>query len=170
MIHVAKAEPIAPVTPAQATRAPWVLIRTEPRKELAVYSAILDLAADAWLPREPRFTRLARSRNQRQWWAPVLPGCFFAAGVSLADVATVRYFDRIEHDCDGKPIEIPGAMVMHFRRAIDEENQTLVRLAGRRTRKEPRVVKRTFSRRIKPRKAAVALRAEVQRRLTTHNG
>jgi hypothetical protein len=150
----------------------WVLIRTEPRKELAVYSAIVDLVVDAWLPREPRFTRSGRSRNQRQWWAPVLPGYFFAAGVALTGVATVRYFDGIEHDCDGKPIEIPECVVTRFRAAIDEENHTLVRLAGRLAysqRQGDRTVKRTASRRLKPRKVAASLRAEVARRLTGHN-
>lgn len=130
-----------------------------------MYTAILDLADDAWLPREPRFTRNARSRNQRQWWAPVLPGHFFAAGVRLADIATLRHFERIEADCHGRPIAIPEAVVMRFRRAIDDENSQLVRLAGRPKTGE-RTVRRALSRRLKPRKAANQLRAEVHSRLT----
>jgi hypothetical protein len=145
-----------------------VLIRTEPRRELAVYTAILDLVADAWLPREPRFTRLARSRNQRQWWAPVLPGHIFAAGVSLADVATLRYFKRIETDYEGKAIEIPETVIMRFSALIDEENRTIIRLAGKPREQHERTIRRTASRRLKPRKAAAALRAEVYSRLTTH--
>jgi hypothetical protein len=149
----------------------WVLIRTEPRKELAVYSAIVDLVADAWLPREPRFTRSARSRNQRQWWAPVLPGYFLARDVRLAEVATVRHFERIEHDCDGRPLEVPECVVTCFRDAIEEQNHALVRLAGRlvhRRRDGDRMVKRTASRRLRPRKVSAALRAEVKRHLTGH--
>lgn len=139
----------------------WVLIRTERRKELAVYAQTVDVAEDTWLPREPRFTRLARSRNQRQWWAPVLPGYFLARGVRLADVATIRHFDGIERDCDGTPIEVPEWVVSRFRAAIEADNRLIVRLAGIRC-ETARNVKRTISRRLKPRRAAARLRAVVE--------
>lgn len=145
----------------------WHIIHAEPRHEPRVYAAVLEFATDAWLPQEPRFSR-AGARHQRQWWAPVLPGYFFAQlpASDLRRLSGIRCFVGIARDCDGKEISIPADVVMAFRDELNHENTRIMRLGGFKPRERDKADhrKRIPSRRLKP-KVAQKIRIDIGARL-----
>lgn len=156
----------------------WLIVRTEPRHELIVYSNVLTLATDAWLPREPRFSR-PQSRFERQWWAPVLPGRFFVAMPlsvicelekwPLNSLCKILFLRDVARDSEGNPIIVPSNMILSFRDRLNRENAQLMRLAGdrhiRHHVQKTDHIKRVPSRRLRS-KVAEEIRADTTARLT----
>lgn len=108
----------------------WRIICTAKRKEFQVYAAILALGWEAWLPREPRFSRVGR-HSQRQWWGPILPSRIFACVPANAhpQVLAIDHCKGMARDIDGF-ISVPEKQIVKFREDIERENREFIRLHG----------------------------------------
>jgi hypothetical protein len=109
---------------------PWIIIRTDIKKEAKVYEAIIDMGFEAWLPIEPRFTRInPHVKIRRQWWGAILPCRFFAAipPSIIGELRNIRYYAGMDRDASGMPLCAPESVIQTFRSKIEEENAKLLR-------------------------------------------
>jgi len=110
----------------------WLILQTGPRREVVVYSAIIDMMqADfaAWIPHERKWTRIAHTRRQyREWLAPVLPGRIFACIPQWLDMSVFGLDEegqprtKIMRDAEFKAILVADEQIDRFRRELEIEN------------------------------------------------
>lgn len=121
-----------------ASDAAWVIIRTELRHESRVYRAMFDLAADIWLPAQPRFARVHRkTKHRREWWKPAMPTIFFARieASQFHVIADLPFCRGVERHSSGKAITLDNAELNRFRAEVEAENRETLRI-GRRIHEE----------------------------------
>lgn len=124
---------------------PWLIIKTDLRKEDYVARQIALAGFDAWVPTELIRCRTGVSRrytNARKVIAtrelPVLPKRLFAAipvGAE-ADVSRIRHLVAIERDAYSLALQIPHSQIVRFRDEIDKLNREVLALAAIQTRKQ----------------------------------
>ena len=103
----------------------WCVVTCDSRKEAKVYGALVEWGFDCWLPSEPRSSRIPHSKAVRQWWAPVLPGMFFAIipQWAIAVLASMRDRAGVLRDANDAIVTVPDAAINKFRREIEEQNR-----------------------------------------------
>ena len=125
---------------------PWLIIRTDFRKESYVAAQVRGLGFPAWAPCRMIASRPAIGRRVTAKAAvppeaiPLLPCRLFAAvpswAVSQTELDGIRHLKAIERTAEQLPVWIPSDQIDAFRAEIDRENTATLALARARDRKQ----------------------------------
>lgn len=120
----------------------WFVVLTQPQQEIPLVWRLHELALELFTPlirKRVKTGRVDKSGNKimRSKPEPMFPGYGFLRCTKL-DIENVRGFSAYMLDIRGKPIVLPHAAVMAvFRKQLDEHQEFLQSIGGRKSRFKP---------------------------------